>query len=380
MRVLNVCLSTNSIVGGGTGERTSRMSLALARAGVDCVVLELDCGISTPTTRCTEGVEFVALPCANRRFHIPRVTRRALREIVTSADIIHLMGHWTPLNLAVFSLSRKSGIPHVVCPAGALPIYGRSRHLKRIYNMIGGSAVVKLAAAGVAITAEEVAHFLAYGVEQDNVLVIPNGIAPSQDDPVGDRSFRRKYDLPDERFVLFIGRLNPIKGPDLLLEAFSELREAVAEHHLVFAGPDEGMQQGLMRRAQEVGVAGEVHFIGPISGGDKAQAFRSSDLVVIPSRQEAMSIVVLEAGAQGKPVLMTEECGFPEVAAVEGGLVVPATVDGLRDGLVMLLKDSSKLAAMGRSLKKLVLEEYSWDSLVERYVELYRSILSSESR
>jgi glycosyltransferase involved in cell wall biosynthesis len=88
-----------------------------------------------------------------------------------------------------------------------------------------------------------------------------------------------------------------------------------------------------------------------------------------------MSIVVLEAGAAGTPVLITDRCGFGEVARIGGGQVVPATVEGLRDGLIAMLGDADKLSEAGARLRKFTEAHFSWSSVVTRYVELYEGIL-----
>jgi glycosyltransferase involved in cell wall biosynthesis len=93
-----------------------------------------------------------------------------------------------------------------------------------------------------------------------------------------------------------------------------------------------------------------------------------------------MSIVVLEAGVAGTPVLITDQCGFDEVARIGGGHVVPATIDGLQAGLLSLLKDSTKLNSMGEKLRQFVRANYGWDRLVDQYLELYDKLIPLEIR
>jgi glycosyltransferase involved in cell wall biosynthesis len=92
-----------------------------------------------------------------------------------------------------------------------------------------------------------------------------------------------------------------------------------------------------------LGIIDRVHYIGFISDEAKSQAYHAADLLVIPSRKEAMSIVVLEAGITGTPVLLTDQCGLSEVESIEGGKVVTASVEGLQSGLIALLTDNAKL-------------------------------------
>ena len=176
---------------------------------------------------------------------------------------------------------------------------------------------------------------------------------------------------------MFVGRLNSIKGPDLLLQAFGNLKDKLQDLHLVFVGPDGGMLAELKQMVVEFGVNERVHFLGYLGGAEKSQAYHAADLLVIPSRQEAMSIVVLEAGITGTAVLLTDQCGFNEVATINGGLVVPASVNGLQKGLVKILYDHAKLKMMGTNLKKHVENVFTWDVVINQYLNLYCKILDS---
>jgi len=378
MRVLNVCISANSLTGGGTAERTLQMSYHLVRHNVDCTLLELDLTQSRTTVRYDHGVKIISLPCICKRFYVPKVPWKQLCELVQGVDIIHLISHWTLLNIIVFLLARRFNTPYVMCPAGALPVYGRSKFLKKVYNLIIGVRIVRNAAARIAITEDEIAHFAPYGVAARDVVVIPNGIDRSSCSGAGSNDFRRKHGLPDAEFLLFVGRLNPIKGPDMLLEAFANIKDTIPDYHLIIAGPDDGMLKELRAFTKRYNIDSRIHFTGYIDGADKVQAYRLSRLLIIPSRQEAMSIVVLEAGMCGRPVLITDQCGFPQVTEVNGGKVVSATVGGLQEGLTVLLADLAQLPIMGNNLKTYIVENYTWDTIIQKIIQLYGQILCRE--
>jgi glycosyltransferase involved in cell wall biosynthesis len=177
-----------------------------------------------------------------------------------------------------------------------------------------------------------------------------------------------------------MGRLNLIKGPDLLLDAFCSLKDGLRDHHLVFAGPDEGMLPLLKQTASRHQVENRVHFTGYLGGDEKSDAYHAADLLVIPSRQEAMSIVVLESGVSGTPVVITEHCGFNEIGGVAGGKVVPATVEGICRGLREMLESGAGLKLMGENLRRYTLENFTWDAIINRYLEMYRNILLKRRR
>ncbi len=378
MRVLNVNATLDPVSGGGTAERTFQLSRAMAKVGVKCGVLTLDRGLTPERVQALAGARVFALPLLLGRYYVPKVSFALLKKVraaVKGSDVVHLMNHWTILNAVVYLLVRRLGKPYVVCPAGALPIYGRSKRLKHLYNRIIGNKIIRNANGHVAITEGEVPQFAAYGIGAERISIIPNGIDREDYPAGGETDFREEHGLGDRPFVLFVGRLNHIKGPDLLLQAFCELKTELPEHHLVLAGPDEGMLPSLQSMAAEAGIGSRVHFVGYLGGAAKARAYHAAQLLVVPSRQEAMSIVALEAGISGTPVLLTDRCGFDEVAEVGGGRVVAATTEGLRKGLVSMLKEPARLSEMGANLQRFVGERFTWASAAERCLALYSRIL-----
>ena len=375
MRVLNVSSSIDLASGGGTAERTFQMSRFLARRGVVCTVLTLNSGLDAGRIAALAPATVVAVEPLWMRFFVPRMRWGAIRKLVAGADMIHLIGHWGVLSAMVYLAARVAGKPYVVCPAGALPLFGRSAGLKHLYNFLVGKAIIRNAAGWIAVTPAELAHFEHYGVPASNVVVIPNGVSEEDFPPCDRAAFLRSQGLADAPFLLFMGRLNPIKGPDLLLEAFSRICDRMPAHRLVFAGPDGGMLQALQAKAAQPGLAGRVHFLGHVDGAAKAGAYRFAQLLVVPSRQEAMSIVALEAGICATPVLLTDRCGFDEIASVDSRLVVAATSNGLAAGLLALLEDADALRDAGLRLKAFVQARYDWAVIVNRYADLYRRLL-----
>jgi glycosyltransferase involved in cell wall biosynthesis len=377
VKVLNVIVSLDRVTGGGSVERTFQMSRSLAKAGEECTILATDIGLTPERIKELEGIAIVALPCLSQRFYMPRFDYRSIEALVRNADVIHLMSHWSFLNALVYFIARRHHKPYVVCPAGTLLIYGRSRALKAVYNWVVGRSLIRNAAKHIAITADEIPQFSGYGVPKDSIAVIPNGIDPEEfkDDKVDD--FRAHYGLGSVPLILFMGRLDPAKGPDLLLKAFGNVRQSLLSHHLVFAGPDLDKSPELRAIIAHYNIADRVHFLGYVGGANKSRAYHAADLLVVPSRREAMSIVALEAGIAGTPVLMTDQCGFNEMAEAGGGMVVPASVEGLQQGLVDMLGDSTALKMRGERNRAFVSEHFLWDSIIDRYIQLYNDVLRS---
>ena len=374
MQILNVNQTIDPVTGGGTAERTFQMSQHLIQNGIDCSILTIATASSFERTLVNGRI--IALKCLSRRFSVPRCMPGKIRQIVAEHDVIHLMGHWTVLNAVVYLSAKSLNKPYVFCPAGALPIFGRSLILKKIYNLVIGKKIAQNADTCIAITDAEKKQFIEYGVSQEKIDVIPNAVNEADLIVSDEGGFRNKYGLANRKIILFFGRLNLIKGPDLLLDAFFQIKDAFPDHDLVFAGPDDGMLPQLKATFTKNGADERVHFLGYLGGADKSNAFHAAKILAIPSRQEAMSIVVLEAGICGTPALFTDQCGLDTMAEAGCGWVVPATVEGLKKGLEFALSDDTR--SVGNRARDYVITHFSWDAVIEKYRLLYENLVKSK--
>lgn len=374
MKILVVSNTFDPVTGGGEAERSYQLAKALTKAGADCRVLTIDTGLTSERKQVVPQDKFTALPCLLRRFYVPKTSLKQIRKLVAMVDVIHLMGHWSMINVLVHLAARLEKKPYVLCPAGSLLVYGRSKILKLIYNFVVGNRIVRNAAFVIAIPQDETAQIEAYGVRQEKIQVIPNGISKSDFASADADSFRKKHKLENRPFILFLGRLNPIKGPDLLLEAFISARNTLPAHDLVFVGPDGGLLNELKARVNQNEISGRVHFIGYLGGSEKSDALHAAEFLAVPSRHEAMSIVALEAGICGTPVLLTDQCGFNELAEIGGGWVVPASAEALSRGITEIISKPEARKNASVNIKSYVTNNFSWDNVISRYFAIFEKI------
>jgi glycosyltransferase involved in cell wall biosynthesis len=164
-----------------------------------------------------------------------------------------------------------------------------------------------------------------------NAQLMPFGI---QDVPLPSKIFEKKFralcpELADRNYLLFLSRLHPKKGCDLLLHAFVALNPPDVD--LVLAGPDEGQKRLLEALAKTLGVSGRVHFPGMLQGDAKWGAYYGADVFILPSHQENFGLVVAEALACSLPVLTTNKVATaPIVASNFAGFVGTDDLAGIK--------------------------------------------------
>ena len=192
-------------------------------------------------------------------------------------------------------------------------------------------------------------------------------------DPGRLAAVRLRYELP-ERFVLFLGAMEPRKNLPRLLEAFAALAPGLRrEFPLVVAGAQGWLNDSVHEQAQKLGLGESVRFAGYIEQGDLAALYSLASVFAYPSVWEGFGLPVLEAMACGTPVLTSNVSSLPEVAGAAAVLVPPADVDAMADGLSRLLCDSALRADLvARGLRRV--GAFSWERCARETLAVYTAV------
>lgn len=167
--------------------------------------------------------------------------------------------------------------------------------------------------------------------------------------------------------LLFLGRVHPKKGLDLLLPAWAKLSALTKDWQLVIAGPDEqGYLAQIRGLARSLGLQDQIVFTGPLTGRSKISLLHSADLFILPSYSEGFSMSILEAMACELPVVATHACNFPDITGADAGWECDTTVDSLVGTLKMALQTSeTERRKRGQNGCHLVGTFYTWPAIVK---------------
>jgi glycosyltransferase involved in cell wall biosynthesis len=224
----------------------------------------------------------------------------------------------------------------------------------------------------VALTENERESYKLLGF-QTPCHVVPNGIHVHNYLQNYNKDLSNALNIPpDTLMILFLGRIHPIKGADLLLDAFYEVVPEIPEALMVIAGPDESSQMHKLKNDVRIrDLSQKVLFPGMVSGEQKLQLLARADLFCLPSMAEGFSMAVLEAMASATPVMISPGCHLPEVERNGAGVVLERNPRKWAEGLVRLLKDPKKLRYMGQMTIRIVRESYTWEKVVIKLEEVY---------
>jgi glycogen synthase len=294
-------------------------------------------------------------------------------------EIVHVHTYGTHQVAVARRFGRRTGTPFVLT-AHFHPIWsiegGWLRHrIRGLYDRRLAAPIVRSAARVIVQTREEERLLRSLGFPLPPVVIVPPGYTPLPD-PDAPGAFARTYHIPGP-YVLFVGRLASNKGLPTLVDAFAPLARAHADATLVVAGADGGMRPALEAQVARAGLADRVRFLGHVDDERLlADAYRGARALVLPSEYEAFGLVLLEALAQGTPVIASRVGGIPEfVEEGRAGLLCPVgdTV-AFAAALERLWSDEAFARALGAYGRDHVVPNYTWDGLVDRLQAIYREV------
>ncbi|MFA0751475.1 MAG: hypothetical protein SLRJCFUN_001878 [Candidatus Fervidibacter sp.] len=391
MRILKVTQAYEPFLDkGGPAIKVPAIAKRLARQGHSVTVLTADYGLQRAKGRGqsvrANGVEVIYLQTIARYRAItvnPSVIPICLRHL-RDFDIVHIYGLYDLLGPMVAFFCRRFGIPYVVEPMGMFRPIVRNIRLKRLYLALWGRRLVLNADAIIATSEQERQELIEDGIPDEKVILRRNGIeVPDQLPDLG--AFRRRWHIPsDVKVVLFLGRLVPIKSPDMLMDAFASCLKKQGDAKawlLVLAGPDEGdgYQEYLQAHGEQLGIKERLLFMGPLYGDEKWAALQDADVFVLPSQHENFGNAVAESIAAGTPVIVTDRCGVAPMVRDQAGLVVPYDREALTEALWRLLTDEALHQRLRQGCRK-VAEALSWDEPIAQMERLYEALKRKEAR
>ncbi len=374
-RSLHVCEVIHGIGmhSGGTGSFISDLSYALPANGWRFSLLTQR-GADGETVPIHAQVRVAAVASASAwspRTLLGGSIDAVLNEINARhpLDAVHSHGVWLPFGYHAGTWARAHDVPYVVSPHGTLePWAMQHKRIKkaaawRLYQRRD----LESADAFHACSDQEAEGIRRLGLRQP-IATIPNGTVLPQAATSGTAAETRS----GQRVALFLGRVTPIKGLPMLIEAWSHL--APRGWRLVIAGNDDGGHtESLRGMTRQLGLDDAVEFRGPVFGADKDRLFRAADLFVLPSYSENFGIVVAEALSHAVPVLTTTGCPWKELVSHRCGWWVEPTPVGIRDGLAQALatpvERRNEMGARGRDL---VEQRYQWPAIAEQFRAFYR--------
>lgn len=320
--------------------------------------------------------------------------REALRSF-GHVDVIHDNGIWLPHNHRLAKLAVATGVPRIVSSRGMLEPWAlnHKRWKKRLAWWLYQHRDLRSATLLHATASREASHLENLALRRP-IIMVPNGVdlrvklkaemlngaerhgqelvaTCSAGGPPGGGIKTEK----GQKTALFVGRIYPVKGLPLLVEAWAKTRPVGWK--LMIVGPDEAGHRGeLESMVAHAKLGAEIEFTGGLSGDALRQVYQEADIFILPSHTENFGMVVGEAMAHGLPVITTHGAPWELLETERCGWWVPVSVAGIAAALDDATHRSpEELSAMGERGRAVVAERFAWDGIARQFVECYRWVL-----
>lgn len=349
-----------------------RLCEALAEDGQDVTLAALDWApIPSPPT----FLKTFPLGWGPRRLgRSPEMKQWLDKQVVTkNVDVLHNHGMWQMNAVYPGWASRKGNVNLVVSPRGAFSSWAMKSgsSSKRLFWPLLQSPALAATTCFHATAESEYADIRRLGFRQP-VAIIPNGIDIPNLLPKSEKDYRT---------LLFLGRIHPVKGLDMLLPAWRAVQNRFPEWRLIIAGSDEGYygKSGYLDElhllSQKLGLE-RIVFMGELCGAAKLKAYRDADIFVLPSHSENFGVTVAEALAAGIPAIVTKGAPWQGLVKQRSGWWIDTGVDSLADCLEAALSlSSNELVDMGMRGRCWMETEFSWERIGAQMADTYRWLL-----
>lgn len=300
---------------------------------------------------------------------------KVFKEVMPKSDIIHIQGVWLfPFWIASF-FAKRLNKKIVISPRGSLsPNRLQKSMLKKIISKCLFDKRMLNYADLIHSTSEiEKENVKKFGINTPSA-VIPNGV-----DFIDPTNFKKKIINSEKKICLFLGRLDPVKGLDMLIDTWRKIKND--NWILIICGPDErGYRQKLQEKINIHKLTNDIKIIDPIFSTEKYNLFTQSDLFVLPSYGENFGISIAEALISGLPVITTNLTPWDDLIKYNCGWLINldqiALVNAFKEAF---LKTDKELNMMGQRGIKLIKEKYDWKELSQKMIYEYKKLLNEEN-
>lgn len=384
MKILHVFLFFSLKQGGGSVDLIYKLAYAQKQRGHDVTIYTGDYKLDKEYVSSLEDVEVLPFKSwFNSGFYLMPGMIREVKKKLKDFDIVHLHCYRSFQNIVIHHFAKKYGIPYVLDPHGSLPLFFRKRQIKKLFDLTYGYRILKDASRVIAETEVGADEYRKFGVEKERIVILspPFDTEEFSQLPPPER-FRSKFSIKEKHIIMFLGRINWIKGLDFLVEGFKEVSRQRSDVILVIVGPDDGYRQRLEKLINSLGLSERVLFTGFVSKKDKLSGLVDADVVVQTSRYEEGAWAPFEAVLCGTPIIVSSHTGAGEdVKKIDAGYLVEfGNKEDLCDKIQYVLNNPDIAKQKAKRAKEFIENNMSMSKRIIEYEELYKTCIEEKKK
>jgi glycosyltransferase involved in cell wall biosynthesis len=387
MKVLHV-LGSLGPLRGGPSFVLRNLAAGLVERGVETHVVTTDDNgrerLRMPLNEVVldQGVKYRYFPRQLRPYTCSVPLAQWLWENTGNFDLVHIHAVFTFASTAAAWSARARRIPYIVRPLGVLNQWGlqnRRRWAKKLSFRLIERGVFEHAELIHYTSDQERLEAEQAGAHASSIVIANPVDLKSIDRQQHAGAFRARYpEIKDRKLVVFLSRISPKKGLDLLVGAFARLHQQMPEAMLVIAGAgDTDLIQEIKQRVSDAGLSGHVLWPGFLEGDEKAAALADADVFVLPSYSENFGVAVVEALSYQAPVIVSDQVGIHrEISSHRAGLVVPCDSAALAAALLEILSKPALGMELALNGARLANTRFSREGILDALMATYQKILA----
>jgi len=373
---------------GGPVRAIHQLCKALVKQGQEVSVFTtnadgkktLNVGLNKETS--IDGVKVTYYPLGFlKSYYYSRHMSRALKSHIEKFDIVHIHSVFLYPTLMASYWCRKKRIPYVLNPFGALDpdmIKLGNSLAKKIYTKIIERNNVRNASLVHVTSQYEKDNLRSLGFNVPTTIV-PRGITMEDYCSKPDEAILNQYypQLKEKNVLLFLGRLHPKKGLDLLAGAMERIIKERQHVYLVIAGSGEkSYEERIKKLFMKKGLADYVLFTRMVLGKERLSAFYKSRIFVLPSYGENFGMAAVEAMACGLPVIITNKVGlYTDVEEYKAGIIAHCDAKEIAEAIMRLLDREDLAKSMGENARRLVEDRFTSEKVAQRMISAYKEVI-----
>ena len=388
MKILIVIPSVGKVY-GGTSQFVFELAQALGKLSIDVDIITTNANgktnLEVPLNVWIEETHYRIQYFAYwgwSDYKVSRSMTQWLFQHITDYDLVHTNAIFSLPNLPAYWACKLRQVPYIVTPHGMLEPWALSYKAwkKRLFYALFEKPALNCANAIQMLASTEAEQVKLLGIKSP-LAVVPNGIHHQDFAQLSEPEllYQQFPHTRNKKLILFLGRIDPKKGLDLLAKAFGKVYGQFPQTHLIVAGPDNiDFLPTAKNYFAEANCLDAVTFTGMLTGELKYAALAAASIYVAPSYSEGFSMSVLEGMASGLAAVITTGCNFPEAAQAGAAHVVNIDAEEIATALKNCLQHPEQTKAMGDRARKFIFEQYTWECIAVKLLDIYSAILQQK--
>ena len=330
-----------------------------------------------------EGISVLPIHCVSEKlgFYCPDASKIA-NKILPDYDVVYCLHWYYHLGMTFFKIADKLGIPFIVAAMAAFekPAHNLKSFRKNVIDLVYTKKLFKKGGGFHSVGDMETTTYTELGANPNKIFKVDHGIVPENFQLKNSTGILEKIGLEveNDEYIYNVGRIDPKKGLEILLESFAKIKKNHDKLFLVITGT--GIKKyvdEIKQLAKKLEINDYVKFTGFISEEEKIELFKSAKIHVVTSHSDVHTTTAIESMACGTPVVISKASDFPEIDEYEAGITVDLDSNSVCNAVEKLLNDDEKLEEYSKNTGKLINDKFLLKNKFKEYEKMFEDTINN---